>query len=63
MKHHKYYNTIWSERDQEFYWDGLKNGTVIGAIGIATVIAYGAIIVSEIREHRRQKLKKYPWHN
>ena len=32
MKHHKYYNTIWSERDQEFYWDGLKDGSIIGSV-------------------------------
>lgn len=38
MKHHKYYNTIWTERDQEFYWDGVKFGFAIGSI-----LAMGAV--------------------
>lgn len=38
MKHCEYFNTIWSHRDQEFFWEGIKFGIPVGiAISAAAV--------------------------
>lgn len=39
MKHHEFYNAIWSHRDAEFWWDGIKTGALFGSFvgGIAMV--------------------------
>lgn len=49
MKHHKYFNTIWTERDQEFYWDGLKTGLIISAVIIPCIIVDGALFVNYVK--------------
>lgn len=55
MKHHKYFNTIWTDRDQEFYWDGLKTGTVISAILIPCIIVDGITFVKFIKNIIKNK--------
>lgn len=32
MEHHKCSNTIWSGRDQGFWWDGVKGGFITAVI-------------------------------
>jgi len=55
MKHHKYFNTIWTDRDQEFYWDGLKTGMVISAILIPCIIVDGITFVKFIKNIIKNK--------
>lgn len=50
MKHHKYYNTIWTERDQEFWWDGIKSGTIAGSIIAVVLGVWGVMIYHKIKK-------------
>lgn len=50
MKQHKYYNTIWDERDREFYWDGIKNGMIIGMISAIALVVGGIRLVEKVKE-------------
>lgn len=45
-----YWNTMWSIRDQEFYWSGVKFGALFSAIMIPVTV--GAIwgIVNDFKE-------------
>lgn len=49
MKHHKYFNTIWTDRDQEFYWDGLKTGAIISAIMVPCIVVNGITFVKYVK--------------
>lgn len=42
MKHHKYFNCIWTERDQEFWWDGIKSGFIVSMV--LTSVLWAGII-------------------
>lgn len=44
-----YWNTIWSNRDQEFYWSGVKGGALISGIMVLSIVA---IIQDAIREFK-----------
>lgn len=55
MKHHKYYNTIWSERDQEFWWDGVKGGFIAAMIFTSVLWVDGIMLVSIIKEHIKKE--------
>lgn len=55
MKHHKYYNTIWSERDQEFWWDGVKGGFITAMIFTSVLWCDGIMLVSIIKEHIKKE--------
>ena len=37
FKGNPYWNTIWSHRDVEFYWSGVKFGFVYGAVMVPAV--------------------------
>lgn len=52
MKHHKYFNTIWSERDQEFWWSGMKGGFIIATILTSALWIDGITFVRWIKEER-----------
>ena len=49
MKHNKYWDTIWSERDEAFYWSGCKFGFVAGAVLTAILIVDGIAFVNWIK--------------
>lgn len=53
MKGNKYWNTIWSERDQEFVWSGMKIGFVTAVILTSALWTNGIWIVNEIRDHKK----------
>lgn len=50
MKHHEYFNTVWTKRDREFYWDGLKTGVLISAILVPCLIVDGIVFVRHIKK-------------
>ncbi len=55
MKHHKYFNTLWSERDQEFWWDGIKSGFTISMMLTSILWVDGIMLVNYIKERIRNK--------
>ena len=55
MKHHKYYNTIWAQRDKAFYWDGVKDGLIIAAIATSVAWCYGLMLMNKIKEFKQTK--------
>ena len=50
MKGNIYWNTIWSERDGEFYWSGLKHGFLCAAILIPCTYVTIRVLVNEFKE-------------
>lgn len=55
FKPNPYYNTMWTNRDQEFYWTGCKNGMVIGAIGATILIGWVTLVIPEWIEKIKQE--------
>ena len=55
MKHHKYYNTVWSERDQEFWWDGTKLGFAVAAFVSSALWINGIALVNHFKELHKSK--------
>lgn len=52
MKNHEYFNTIWSNRDVEFYWDGMKTGAIVGAILVSSLWVSGLLLIDKIKESK-----------
>ena len=50
FKPNPYFNTMWTNRDAEFYWSGCKNGMVIGAIGAVILIGFVKYVIPEWKE-------------
>ena len=50
MAFNPYWNTMWNERDEEFYWSGVKHGAVISAIATAIIIFVPRELVREFKE-------------
>ena len=50
----KYWNTVWNDRDQEFYWSGVKHGALIATIMTSCLIAIGSELIETIKEHRKE---------
>lgn len=46
MEHHKCSNTIWSGRDQGFWWDGVKGGFITAVIFTSVLWFDGIMLVS-----------------
>ena len=57
MKRHECINTIWTKRDQEFWWDGVKFGTIQGVV-IGVVVVIDGIRIAEWIKHKRSESKK-----
>ena len=49
-----YWNTMWSERDSEFYWSGIKHGFVAGLIEAAIAIGFTWMIVTDIKKIKKE---------
>lgn len=50
MSKNPYWNTIWSHRDQEFYWSGIKDGILIGAIVVPCMCMTVYTLINEFKE-------------
>ena len=50
LKGNPYFNTIWSNRDQEFYWSGVKHGALIAGIIVPSAIVCIYEIIQEFKE-------------
>lgn len=50
MSKNPYWDTMWSHRDQEFYWSGVKFGTLVGAIAIPCMCITACILFNEFKE-------------
>lgn len=55
MKSNKYWNTIWSDRDQEFYWSGTKFGFVTAAILTSALWVNSIAIMNAIKNHKKSE--------
>lgn len=55
FKPNPYFNTIWTNRDEEFYWTGCKHGMVIGAIGAVILIGCVKYVIPEWKEKFKQE--------
>ena len=55
FKPNPYFNTIWSNRDKEFYWTGCKDGMVIGAIGAISLIGFAIFVVPDWIGNRKNE--------
>ena len=44
-----YWNTIWSNRDQEFYWSGVKFGSILSAIMIPCAFVTIRELINEFK--------------
>ena len=50
-----YWNTLWSNRDQEFYWSGTKFGFALGiGTGLVTMF-YVNMVVKTIKNHKNSE--------
>lgn len=58
MKHHQYYNTIWSDRDAEFWWDGVKDGLIIATILTSILWIDGMMFINYIKEQKKKSKKE-----
>lgn len=52
MKSNKYWDTIWSERDQEFLWSGMKIGFMTAAILTSAAWVLGVSMVQNIKDYK-----------
>ena len=52
MKRNPYWNTMWSDRDQEFYWSGEKFGMIFSAIMIPCAYVLTKEAVNKIKNLR-----------
>ena len=50
MARNPYWNTMWSDRDAEFYWSGVKFGAVYSAIMVPCVFIVARRLVKEFKE-------------
>lgn len=55
MKGNKYWDTIWSERDQEFVWSGMKIGFITSMILTSIIWIDGMMILSKVKESKHLK--------
>jgi len=55
MNKNPYWNTLWSNRDQEFYWSGTKFGF---ALGIGTTLVAMWCLNTAIEIHKDLKKKE-----
>lgn len=54
MKKNPFWDTIWTERDQEFYWSGCRFGVAFG-VALASCAFAGALILIDEFKNRKQK--------
>ncbi len=56
MSKNPYWNTMWSNRDQEFYWSGVKGGVLVSAlvmgIPLVSLTLYYIINEHENKNHK-----------
>lgn len=45
-----YWNTMWSNRDQEFYWSGVKFGALFSAIMIPVMVIDLYVLIDEFKK-------------
>ena len=55
MKRHPYINTIWSDRDQEFWWDGMKIGAITSMVMTSILWGYGIMFVDMIKKKKHEE--------
>lgn len=55
FKSNPYWNTIWSHRDQEFYWSGVKFGFVCGAVMVPMVYFAMRSLSDEFKTLKKDK--------
>lgn len=54
MKKNPFWDTIWTKRDEEFYWSGCRFGVALGTV--ATSFAFfGVLIIIDEVKNRKQK--------
>lgn len=54
MAANPYWNTMWSNRDQEFYWSGVKHGAIFSAIMVTCVFVVVREAVNDIKQMREE---------
>lgn len=55
MKSNKYWDTIWSERDQEFLWSGTKIGFVAAVILTSSAWVLGVSMLQNIKDYKNSQ--------
>ena len=55
MKHHEYFNTMWSHRDTEFWWDGVKTGVLGASIMTAVICIDIVLIINDIKNSKKKE--------
>lgn len=55
MSKNPYWNTLWTNRDEEFYWSGTRFGFALG-IGVSLVaMLYVHVGVEMYKNHKEEK--------
>lgn len=49
-KNNKWYNTIWTERDEAFYFTGARDGFIGGILAVVAVVGIGFTIHEVVNE-------------
>ena len=57
MNKNPYWNTLWSNRDQEFYWSGTKHGFALG-IGTTLLAMWYLNTAIKIYKNRKEEIKR-----
>lgn len=56
MSKNPYWNTLWSNRDQEFYWSGVKFGFALG-IGTGLVAMFYANMAIKVYKDFKEEIE------
>lgn len=58
MRDRDYINSIWSKRDEAFFWYGWKGGALVSAIMIPCAYITTRILIKEFKEILAEKPKR-----
>lgn len=54
MNKNPYWNTLWSDRDQEFYWSGTKFGFALGVGAGVLAMCYVGMAIKFYKESKEE---------
>lgn len=50
-----FWDTMWSKRDEEFLWSGIRGGFCIGGILATCLCIGGCLLYNEIKEKNKKR--------
>ena len=59
MNKNPYWNTLWSNRDQEFYWSGTKHGFALGIGTTLLAMWYLNTAIKIYKNRKEEMIEKY----